>query len=112
MPACGFCQEDWTDDDVGVMVESAATIMVRNMGSENSREFSQDSETTPGESVVSSDEEPDVIAQSREAPTKKHVRSDDRTSHRLELRRKGAFRTEILRTQKTLATRNFHKSCE
>jgi len=36
------------------------------MGSENSREFSQDCETTPVESVYSSDEEPDVIAQSRE----------------------------------------------
>jgi len=62
-----FCQEDWTDDDVGVIVESAATINARNMGSENSREFSQDSETTPGESVYSSDEEPDVSAQSRDA---------------------------------------------
>jgi len=36
------------------------------MGSGNSREFCQDSETTPGEPVVSSDEEPDVIAQPRE----------------------------------------------
>ncbi len=42
------------------------TINARNMGSENSREFSQDSATTPGESVYSSDEEPDVMAQSRE----------------------------------------------
>jgi len=66
VPACGFCQEDWTDDNVGVIVESAATIIARNMGSENSREFSQGSETTPGESVYASDEEPDVIAQSRE----------------------------------------------
>jgi len=51
---------------VGVMVESAATINARDMGSENSREFSQDCETAPGESVYASDEEPDVIAQSRE----------------------------------------------
>jgi len=43
VPACGFWQEDLTDDDVGVIVESAATINARDMGSENSREFSQDS---------------------------------------------------------------------
>jgi len=47
VPACGFCQEDWTDDDMGVIVESAATINARDMGSENSREFFQDSATTP-----------------------------------------------------------------
>jgi len=50
------------EDDVGVIVESAATINAR----ENSREFSQGSATTPGESVYFSDEEPEVIAQSRE----------------------------------------------
>jgi len=66
VPACGFCQEDWTDDNVGVIVESAATINARNMGSENSREFSQDSATTPAESAYAFDKEPDVIAQSRE----------------------------------------------
>jgi len=66
VPACGFCQEDWTDDDVGVIVESAATINARNMDSENSREFSQESATTPDESIYSSDEEPEVIAQSHE----------------------------------------------
>jgi len=66
VPACAFCQEDWTDDDVDVIVESAATINSRNIDSENSREFGQDSESTPIETVYSSDEEPDVIAQSHE----------------------------------------------
>jgi len=36
--------------DVGVIAESAATINARNINSENSREFSQDSATTRGES--------------------------------------------------------------
>jgi len=43
----------------GVIIEPAATIIARNMGSENSREFCQDSETTSGESIYSSVEEPD-----------------------------------------------------
>jgi len=33
----------------GPIVESAATINARDLGSEKSREFSQDSATTPGE---------------------------------------------------------------
>jgi len=36
------------------------------MGTENSREFCQDSATTPDESVYFTDKEPDVIAQSRD----------------------------------------------
>ena len=66
VPACGFCQEDWTDDDVGIKDESAATINTHTIDAENSREFDQDFETTPGESFYSSDEAPDVIAQSHE----------------------------------------------
>jgi len=49
-----------------VVTPGMATSPGLLMDSENSREFSQDSEATPGESVVSSDEKPDDTAQSRE----------------------------------------------
>ncbi len=67
VPACGFCQEDWTDDEEGAIVESAATIYTHNVDAENSRAFDQDSNTISDESVYPSEMgSPDVITQSRE----------------------------------------------